>query len=174
MINRRIVGGYVTTIEQFDFIAGVLDAVKTANQLFQRIIIVTNQRGIALDVMNEDDLRRVHDFMLKKMAAEGIEIDKIYYCPDNRDVASPCRKPAPGMALKAKEDFPDIQFTKSIMVGDKISDMQFGKAVGMKTVFIQSPYEKVTASEWTFVDFTFDSLKSFIQALLKPQKGLRG
>jgi len=74
---------------------------------------------------------------MQQITAAGGRIDKIYFCPD-QDNASPCRKPQPGMALAAQQDFPDIDFTRSVMVGNTLSDMEFGKQLGMSTVFIPS------------------------------------
>ena len=87
--------------------------------------------------MSEDDLNDIHAHMLSMLSSHGGRIDKIYYAPDlNND--SPNRKPATGMALQAKSDFVDIDFKKSVMVGNKLSDMEFGKNINAKTVFIPS------------------------------------
>ncbi len=134
VINRRIPDGYVTSPAEFEFMPGVLDALKILTKKFKRIFIVTNQQGIGKGLMSENDLERVHDFMLEKFEDEGIKIDKIYYCPSRKEENSPRRKPEIGMALEAKEDFPEISLENSVMVGDTTSDMIFGKNAGMKTI----------------------------------------
>lgn len=90
--------------------------------------------------MDENKLNEIHDTMLSEVTSVFGRIDNIYYCTavENR---SECRKPNIGMGLRAKKDFPEIEFSKSIMVGDSISDMEFGKNLGMKTVFIGSKSE---------------------------------
>lgn len=139
VINRRIVGGYVRRPEEFEFLPGVKEAMKIFAARFRRIIVVTNQRGIARGLMTEDDLRRVHEYMTAEIEAAGGRIDAIYHCPG--EDGSPDRKPLPGMALKAKRDFPDIAFENSLMAGDSASDMQFARNAGMHGIFIGSPEE---------------------------------
>ena len=89
-------------------------------------------------------------------------IDKIYYCPDAPDSNSPNRKPETGMALQAKADFPHIDFSKSVMVGDSNSDMDFGKRLGMTLVFIEGKKEDPSVFA---PDFTFKTLKEFADAV---------
>jgi len=134
VINRRITDGYITSPSDFEFLPGVIDALKIFQNKFQRIFIVTNQQGIGRGLMSVGDLDEIHNFMLEEFKKEGIKIDKIYYCPALETDDDPCRKPNIGMALEAKEDFPEIDLTKSVMVGDTSSDMKFGRDAGMHTV----------------------------------------
>jgi len=96
---------------------------------------VTNQRGVGLGLMNEEDLNEIHDKMLSEVVNVSGRVDKIYYCT-SADQSAECRKPNIGMGLKAKDEFPEIEFSKSVMIGDSISDIKFGNNLGMKTVFI--------------------------------------
>ena len=75
--------------------------------------------------------------MLREIEAKGGKIDRIYFCVD-AEASSPCRKPNPGMAFQAVRDFPEIDLKKSLMVGNNLSDMLFGKNAGMKTVFLKT------------------------------------
>ncbi|AEA34632.1 D-glycero-alpha-D-manno-heptose-1,7-bisphosphate 7-phosphatase [Hippea maritima] len=128
VINKKIENDYVRNWEQFEFLPNVIEALKILNSLFDRIIIVTNQRGIGRKLMTEKDLEVIHKNMLSVLSKENIKIDKIYYCPhDYKKEICNCRKPKIGMALQAKKDFPDIDFRNSIMVGDSLSDIEFGK-----------------------------------------------
>jgi len=136
VINQRIENGYVTCPEDFIFLPGVTDALKIFHSFFRRIIVVTNQQGIGKGIMTEKDLERVHGFMLKKIHSCGGRIDAVYHSPYLAGLNHPMRKPNIGMALKAKEDFPEIDFSRSVMIGDSDSDILFGKTCGMKTVFI--------------------------------------
>jgi histidinol-phosphate phosphatase family protein len=137
VINKKIDGDYVRNWEQFKFLPNVIEALKILNGIFGKIIIVTNQRGIGRGLMTEKDLNKIHQNMLTIFKKNNIEIDNIYYCPhDYEKEICNCRKPKIGMALKAKEDFPEIDFKKSIMVGDSLSDIEFGNNIGMISFLI--------------------------------------
>jgi|LSQX01.2.fsa_nt_gb D-glycero-D-manno-heptose 1,7-bisphosphate phosphatase len=143
VINQRIVDGYVRNKEEFIFIDHVKEAIEICKKRFGKIIVVTNQQGIGKGLMNEEDLQQVHDFM-----CNGLDnaIDKVYYSPFMASENHPSRKPNGGMALRAKCDFPDIDFKKSIMVGDSYTDILFGQKLGMKTVYIsETPHENIVA-----------------------------
>lgn len=138
VINKRLMDDYVKNLDEFEFIEGVPEAIKKFSMIFGKIFIITNQRGIARKIMTENDLQKVHDFMLEEIKNCGGIVDKIYFCPHDRDENCGCRKPSPGMALKAKKDFPEIDFNKSIMVGDTAPDIKFGQNAGMYTIKITS------------------------------------
>jgi histidinol-phosphate phosphatase family protein len=112
-----------------------LQAVSGLGKIFGRVFVVTNQRGVGLGLMSEETLNEIHDKMLAEVNVVSGMVEKIYYCIDV-DQSSVCRKPNIGMGLKAKIEFPEIDFSKSVMVGDSISDMLFGKNLGMKTIFV--------------------------------------
>lgn len=137
VINRHIIGDYVRTWDDFEFLPGVKEALKIFSGCFRHIFVVTNQRGVGKGLMTENDLEDIHGNMVYEIEKAGGRIDKIYFCADT-DEGSINRKPNPGMALKAKEDFPEVDFTKSIMIGDGISDMDFGKSLNMKTILINN------------------------------------
>lgn len=134
VINRRIVDDYVTSVEKFEFLPAVLDALKIFAKNFKNIIVVTNQQGIGKGLMDDSDVQEIHDFMVESIEEAGGRIDGIYYCGSLKEEEDERRKPGIGMALDAKRDFPDIDFSKSIMIGDTMSDMKFGKNAGMYTV----------------------------------------
>jgi histidinol-phosphate phosphatase family protein len=131
--------------------------------MFGIIVIVSNQRGIAKGLMTVEDLHDVHALMMEEVTHHGGRIDKIYFCADMHD-DSPNRKPNPGMALEARKDFPQIDFSKSVMVGNKLSDMQFGRNAGIHTVFIASTNPD-TAFPHELIDARFDSLPEFAAAI---------
>lgn len=136
VINHRIVNDYVKTPAEFNFIRGVPSAIAELNKVFGRIFIVTNQQGIGKGLMSVIDLKAVHDFMTKELFKVGAAIDHIYFCSELAEINHVDRKPKIGMAIKAKQEFPEIDFAKSIMVGDSISDMEFGINAGMINVFL--------------------------------------
>ncbi len=86
--------------------------------------------------MTDGDLNIIHQKMLDEIQANGGRIDAIYYCPDIASNAETCRKPGITMAKRAQQEFPEIEFKKSIMVGDTKPDMQFGRNAGMTTIYV--------------------------------------
>ncbi len=126
---------YLLHKDGFKFYEGVTDAIRIFNSIFQYILVVTNQRGVGKKLMTENDLLNIHDLMLSEVQNTGGRIDSIYYCTSIDD-NHPGRKPNPGMALQAMEEHPLISKENSIMVGNNISDMQFGKNAGMHTVLL--------------------------------------
>ncbi len=153
VINKRLENDYVKNWVEFVFLDGVLNALKYFNGIFGRILVVTNQQGIGKHLYRIEDLELIHTNMLYEIKYHGGRIDKVYFSPFLVSDQHPSRKPGIGMAMEAKKDFPEINFEKSLMMGDSISDMQFGKNAGMHTVFIG----EMTAKD-TLIDFTFASL----------------
>jgi HAD superfamily hydrolase (TIGR01662 family) len=111
--------------------------------------------------MTERNLSEVHRYCSELLEAENARIDRYYFAPDLASENSDKRKPNSGMALLAKAEFPAVDFHKSIMVGDSDSDIEFGRKLGMKTVFI----DHSGGQEHETADLTCDSLESFINLL---------
>lgn len=122
-------GDYVKRSEEFKLLPMVADAIRLLNTAGIRIIIVTNQRGIARGIMTEADLNEIHSKMVAELAKAGAQIDAIYYCP-HEDGQCNCRKPQIGLFLRAKEDFPDIDFSQSFVIGDSVVDMEAAFRLG--------------------------------------------
>ncbi len=160
VINKKIDNDYVKQWIEFEFIEGVLDALKFLNTLFGNIIVVTNQQGIGKKLYRIEDLELIHKNMLYEIAYHGGKIDKVYFSPYLKSENHPYRKPGIGMALKAKEDISSINFKQSIMIGDSMSDMEFGRNAGMKTIYIS---EEI--SENDKIDFNFKSLNEIVISL---------
>jgi D-glycero-D-manno-heptose 1,7-bisphosphate phosphatase len=137
VINRKIDNGYVTRWSDFIFLDGSLEAISGCSKKFGKIIVVTNQRGVGRGFMTEESLENIHKRMIEQVNENGGRIDKIYCCTALSDLAL-CRKPNIGMAIKALTDFPEIDFKKSIMVGDSFSDLMFGSKLGMLNVLISA------------------------------------
>ena len=165
VINYKIENDYVKNWSQFKFLPDALKAVKGLSKIFGKIIIVTNQRGIGKGLMTKKDLLEVHRNMLTNISGAGGRIDKIYYCPCDIDDNSRYRKPNIGMALQAKKDFPEIDFSKSIVVGDSLSDMEFGKKSGMLTILISKNLKHNSTMD--NVDFVFKDLFSVYSELIQ-------
>lgn len=165
VINTRLPGDYVRSPKAFELTEGCLEAMRIFHAYFERIVVVTNQQGIGKGLMTEEDLTAVHDFMRSEMEPTGVCLDGIYHCPELKTNPKSCRKPRPAMGLRAQRDFPEIDFKRSIMVGDSISDMAFGRRLGMRTVFIRANPEEIKNSSLLLIDYTFDSLYDFAQSL---------
>jgi len=157
VINRRLIDDYVKKPEEFEFLPKVLESIAIFSKIFKHIFIVTNQQGIGKGLMSEADLEIIHRKMIQEIETKGGRIDKVYYCPDLASSNSKNRKPEIGMALQAQKDFPDIDFSKSLMVGDSKGDIKFGKNAGMITVFINS--DKLNTD--FDADFAFETLGEF-------------
>ncbi len=156
VINERIIDGYVKNKSQFQLLDGVIEAINIFKEKFGHVFVITNQQGIGKGIMTETNLFDVHNYMEKLI---GLKFDKIYFCPSLAEENSPMRKPNIGMALEAKKDFPLIDFSKSVMVGDSSSDILFGKNAGMKTVYINP--EKIQND----ADLNYSSLYQFAKNL---------
>ena len=145
VINVRLIDDYVKNIGEFEFLPGVLDAFKIFAEKFGRIIIVTNQQGVGKGIMTMHDVDEVHAFMEKEIENRKGRIDAIYVCPQLKTDPNNFRKPSPKMAFMAQHDFPEIDFEKSIMIGDSGSDIEFGKNAGMNTILIGDEFESLLA-----------------------------
>lgn len=163
VINEDKIGSYIFNPNEFIFMKGAPELFAKLSGLFQRIVVVTNQRGVGKGLMTEKDLSDIHHKMNEAITNAGGRIDGIYYATslDNKDFL---RKPNPGMAFKARIDFPDIDLSRSILVGNKLSDMQMGRNAGMYTVFVATTNPE-TAFPHPDIDFRFDSLADFVKAL---------
>ena len=137
VINVNKDASYVFHRGEFEFLPGAVEALRKLSSVFGKIIIVTNQRGIGKGLMDEFALHDIHQHMIDEITNAGGRIDAIYYCSIVDDKHHD-RKPNPGMLLEAAHMYPEIDFSRSIMVGDKMSDMQLGRNVGTYTVLITS------------------------------------
>lgn len=165
VINLLYPSDYVKKWSEFYFLEGVLDALKNLSGVFRRIIIVTNQQGVGKGLMSQADLDFIHAEMLKEIKKYGGRIHAIYSANMLvKDDVNQMRKPGIGMAKKAKRDFPEIDFSKSIMIGDSITDMQFGRTLGMVTVYVGDA-ARLTDEQKTYIDNYCESLAEASYAL---------
>jgi D-glycero-D-manno-heptose 1,7-bisphosphate phosphatase len=135
VINRRREGSYVTTWAEFEFLPRATEALRRLVESGYRIIVVTNQRGIARGRMTEADLRQVHGRLLEEARLAGGAIAAIYYCPHEIGECR-CRKPETGLFLEARREFADIDFSASVVIGDSPSDMEAGQRLGCRTILV--------------------------------------
>jgi D-glycero-D-manno-heptose 1,7-bisphosphate phosphatase len=159
---------YTLNPEQFEFYDGVPEAIMQLNKIFHRVFIITNQRGVGRKMMTETDLLNIHHKMMEGITRAGGRIEKIYYCTAVDD-ADPNRKPNPGMALQAMKENPGIVPHQSIIVGNNISDMQFGRNAGFHTMLVQNTGTKVNLPH-PLVDLQYPTLPDFADALVALKK----
>ncbi len=126
-------GAYITRWEQFQWLPGAKDAIAALKTAGYRIVIITNQAGIARGMMAESDLQTIHDNMRRALAEEGAAIDAIYVCPHGWNDQCSCRKPKPGMLFQAQRDF-DLDLSRTCFIGDDDRDIEAGRAAGTPTV----------------------------------------
>jgi histidinol-phosphate phosphatase family protein len=157
VINHEKHLDYIHTWDEFIFYDGVQEAMSVFAKTFHRIIVVTNQRGIAKGVTRLEDLTLIHKNMVASIEAHGGRIDAVYFCPE---MESHNRKPNPGMGLQAAKDFADIDLSKAIMVGNTISDMQFGRNLGVQTIFLPTTRPEVDLNDER-IDAVYGSLPAF-------------
>ncbi|MES2646371.1 MAG: HAD-IIIA family hydrolase [Bacteroidota bacterium] len=146
VINIEKEADYIHSWAEFVFYDGVVDAIAELSLLFGKTIIVTNQKGIGKGVTKAGEVHTIHDNLLQAVLTAGGKIDAVLYCPDI-DISSPNRKPNPGMAFQAKAMYPEIIFERSLMVGNNLSDMQFGRNAGMKTAFVRTTQPELALPE---------------------------
>jgi histidinol-phosphate phosphatase family protein len=161
VINKRIVGDYIKRTDEFFLLPNVAKAIAIANQKFGRVVVVTNQQGIGKGLMNTSNLSEVHRYCSELLHKQGAKIDAYYFAPALSSENSSLRKPNTGMALQAKQDFPEIDFNKSIMVGDSNSDIEFGENLGMVTVFVHENFSNAHDT----AKYTVNSLYDFIKLI---------
>lgn len=164
VINEQPANDYVKSVEEFHFLPGVKESFQSFNRIFLKIFVVTNQQGIGKGLMTEEQLHEIHNYMKNEIEKQSGHVDKIYFCPGLKKDQPVCRKPGVGMGLQARKEFPGIKLNKSVMVGDMLNDMIFGKRLGMITVLTGEDF-KLAQQYPHLVDHYFRSLNDFEKAL---------
>jgi len=139
VINIEV--GYLSDPENFEFIEGSVEALRILKQKGFILIIITNQAGIARGYYTKEALNEIHKKMNRLLKEQDVVLDDVFYCPHHPDFtgACDCRKPKPGMIIKAKEKY-NIDLQNSYMVGDTLKDIESGLAANCKTVLVLTGY----------------------------------
>ena len=141
VINRKLPEGeYVSSWHHFHLLPGAAKAIAELNRSGRTVIVVTNQRGIALGYYTEADLRAVHGELQKHLNQSGARIDAFYFCPHDKNQCD-CRKPKTGLFEQALRDFPEASGENSIVIGDSLSDIEAAHNFGAPSIFIQGDPE---------------------------------
>ncbi|MGD0891154.1 MAG: HAD family hydrolase [Terracidiphilus sp.] len=142
VLNQKMPEGrYVTSRDEFHLLPRVAESIARLNTAGLRVIVVSNQRGIARGLYSAADVDAIHAHLQSHLQAHGAKIDGFYYCPHDQGQCN-CRKPLPGLFDQAVADFPDIVAATSAIVGDSLSDIEFGRNLGMLTVFVEGDPER--------------------------------
>lgn len=128
---------YVKSWEEFYILPGVIEALQLLVENNIQIFIITNQAGIARGLMSEKDLQVIHKNLLSVLKKNNIQIAKIYFCPHGWDDGCVCRKPKPGMLLRAAKEF-TFDIKNSIFIGDDNRDKEAGDAAGCQTILMEA------------------------------------
>ena len=180
---------YLREPGQLKILPGVVSGIRTLASRFY-IIVVTNQSGVARDLLTEEDLLGIHTELVRRLSGQGAVIDALYYCPHLPDapvraysVPCDCRKPAPGMMLRAATDW-GLDLARSFLVGDMPRDIQSGRAAGVKTIKVGTGSNETSGADWVAGDMveaarlilakiSNDDGASPAQAVSLPSPGLR-
>lgn len=168
VINVERPKDYAKTVSEFVFIDGSIQAIVQLSEYFDKIFIITNQRGIGRGVFTEYDLSQVHNHMTQMIERAGGRIDQIYYCTaiSESDIN---RKPNIGMAFQAQRDFPEVDFSKSIFVGNSKSDIIFANRLNMLAVLVGDKYQS-GHDVYKISDLYFQNLVKFAEAVANSNK----
>lgn len=167
---------FLTDIDDFELIPGVADAIKKINALGYLAIVITNQPVIARGEISWDQLEEIHNKMETELGKEGAYLDGIYFCPHHPHkgydgeivelkIECDCRKPKPGMILKASKDF-NVDLSQSYMLGDSENDIKAGIAAGCKSILLNGLGSNYTNGEYGQLD-TLESINLFVDKYLK-------
>lgn len=146
VVNVEI--GYLHRIEDVQFVPGIFSLCRTAMRLGYRLMVVTNQAGIARGLYSEADFETLMTWMRQALRAEGVELDAVYYCPYHPEHGEgkykrehEDRKPGTGMLRRAAQEF-GVSLAESVMVGDRCSDIAAANMAGLKEVFLLEGTER--------------------------------
>jgi D-glycero-D-manno-heptose 1,7-bisphosphate phosphatase len=165
VLNKKMPEGqYVTSRADFQTLPGVPDAIARLNQAGLRVIVVSNQRGIALGLYTTADVESIHSKFQQILATHGAHIDAFFFCPHDHGQCN-CRKPLPGLFEQATAQFPTITAASSVMIGDSLVDIDFARCLGMTAILIDNKSAQESARQ--SADLSFPSLPEAVNALLE-------
>jgi len=173
-INEEV--GYLDNLDKLQILPEAFEAVRLVNQNGMKTVVITNQSGIGRGFFDEAFVGRVHEEMRSLFLKEGAVIDSFYYCPHHptegmgqyRQVCS-CRKPEPGLLLKAAEDL-DIDIGKSYMIGDMPKDVEVGQRAGAKGILVQTGYGKVADMGSIHPDYIAQDILDAVTWIMQDRK----
>ncbi len=166
-------GDFTTKIEEWDWAPGALAGIRLLTDAGFGIIVITNQSCISRGLQTEKGLAVLHDFMNNDVRTSGGEILAVYHCPHQRADNCSCRKPEPGMLLKAIADY-GIDTKETFFIGDADRDMEAGKRAGVKTIYIEGTPAEAGLSTGPKADFRARNLIEAAHIVLRESKKIAG
>jgi histidinol-phosphate phosphatase family protein len=170
VLNEKMPEGrYVTSSKDFHILKGVPEAIARLNNAGLRLVVVSNQRGIALGLYTAADVDAIHSAFQRLLSAHGAHIDAFFICPHDHDQCN-CRKPLPGLFHQAIAQFPDIAAASSVMIGDSRLDIEFARRIGMTAILIDKQPKQTNPGidpAQAVADLRFPSLQEAVNALLE-------
>ena len=170
VLNEKMPEGrYVASPADFHLLPGVAEAIGRLNRAGVRVVVVSNQRGIALGLYTAADVIAIHSALQELLATRGARVDGFYFCPHDKEQCN-CRKPLPGLFEQAVAEFPETAADHSAMIGDSLSDIEFGRRLGMLAIFIEGDPERRkpdNEAAGDLADLRFTSLAEAVEALLE-------
>ncbi|MGC1462721.1 MAG: HAD family hydrolase [Terracidiphilus sp.] len=165
VLNQKMPEGqYVTSWTSFHIIPGVPEAIARLNQAGLRVIVLSNQRGIALGLYTATDVESIHSKFQQVLGTHGAHIDAFFFCPHDHGQCN-CRKPLPGLFEQAVAQFPTITAASSVMIGDSHVDIDFARRLGMTAILIDNNPQQESAQQ--SADLSFSSLPEAVDALMR-------
>ena len=169
VLNEKMPEGhYVKSMDDFHVLAGVPEAIARLNSAGLRVVVVSNQRGIALGLYTAADVDAIHSEFQHVLDSHGAHIDAFFICPHDRGQCN-CRKPLPGLFAQAVAQFPTISAAASVMIGDSLVDIEFARHLVMTAIFIEGDSQSSKPgdeSALVLADLCFRSLHEAVNALL--------
>lgn len=161
VVNEQLVGDYVMDMAQMVYRPHFFEAMEKLREQFAHIFLVTNQQCVGKGLCTLQTIEDIHEQMQQQLHEHHCAFDKIYCCPHHKDDHCSCRKPQPGMALQAQQDFPDVVLEQSIMVGDSLSDMQFAQNAGLLPIHVGVIRHPAFEEIMDIAKYHFDDLLDF-------------
>jgi D-glycero-D-manno-heptose 1,7-bisphosphate phosphatase len=137
---------YLTDPEQLELLPAAAAGLRSLSAAGLGLVVVTNQSAVGRGLMDEDRLGQIHERLHDMLAAEGVCLDGIYYCPHVPEAGCSCRKPAPGLALRAAAEF-GFELSECFVVGDKPCDLLLGRTIGAATILVRTGYGSQTEAD---------------------------
>lgn len=168
---------YLYKAEEFEFIGGAPEAIRLLNEAGWFVAVVSNQSGVARGYYTEEDVEILHRHIAAELLKSGARVDAWYYCPHHPQgrgsysLPCRCRKPLPGMLIEAAKRH-HIELSSSVMIGDKLADMEAGSAAGCRTILVRTGYGADHESSVPPGVEVFDDILTAVRALAQPCNGV--